>query len=766
MPEPFDAYYKWLGIRPEEQPPNHYRLLGVAPFESDPDVLANAADQRMAHLRNFQSGPHRDICAELLNHVAAARVCLLNPRNKQAYDVHLRESLTAQTPKPPPVPDSGPKVPPVMSTMPRVGETKLVSDRRFARGRRDWVIRTVSAVGAVVIFLAATLAWMYWNRNNSVLPPDNSDASLAQLPPEEPPTPALSGPSATSPSDERQSLPDAPAKPSDAIGPISEKSSHEPGPQLFGPSELESKPASEMASDPPPEPELEPSSAPAPNATPTHESTANQELDPAAESSGQPNPVIVLTPPDTRAPVPTDAALAAAYDAVREVYDADYKAARNREQKRELADRLLQKAEQTRNDLPVMMTLLKLVMQVAEQADDCARQLQAIEILAATFQVDGLQMKAEALRKYSAKADSSIERDWVVQQATRLIDRALVVDRFDMAAEFARLSSDSTGTATEMAGGPVHDRAAEIDEARQSFEGAQLAVATLATNGSDEEASLALGKYLCLVKGDWERGLSWLAKGSDPVLKELAAQEQVGANSPETQVRLGDSWWDLSEKAAGTVKKQLRERAAFRYRQALPTLTGLPRDRAAKRLAAMATEMRLSLASPKAINQFFLAPGPGKLWKTTRGALHIRGDMTYTIFNTYFKSISSVTIVGGIVVPDRHNFRFSVGPVNAILNWEQGDQNHFRYGENSPRPKITQPSALVPGRAHTIEVRQDGDNVSVLVDGKQHFATPGSLEGTVTIYAASSEIMVRELIIVGEPDLLRNVTGPSHKNLN
>ena len=25
----FDPYYKWLGIPPEEQPPNHYRLLGI-----------------------------------------------------------------------------------------------------------------------------------------------------------------------------------------------------------------------------------------------------------------------------------------------------------------------------------------------------------------------------------------------------------------------------------------------------------------------------------------------------------------------------------------------------------------------------------------------------------------------------------------------------------------------------------------------------------------------------------------------------------------
>ena len=45
----FDPYHKWLAIPPEEQPPNHYRLLGVSPFESDPDVIENAADQRMAH---------------------------------------------------------------------------------------------------------------------------------------------------------------------------------------------------------------------------------------------------------------------------------------------------------------------------------------------------------------------------------------------------------------------------------------------------------------------------------------------------------------------------------------------------------------------------------------------------------------------------------------------------------------------------------------------------------------------------------------------
>ena len=57
MPGEFDVYHKWLGIPPHEQPPTHYRLLGLAAFESDPDVIGHAADARMAHLKRLPGGP-------------------------------------------------------------------------------------------------------------------------------------------------------------------------------------------------------------------------------------------------------------------------------------------------------------------------------------------------------------------------------------------------------------------------------------------------------------------------------------------------------------------------------------------------------------------------------------------------------------------------------------------------------------------------------------------------------------------------------------
>ena len=53
----FDSYYKWLGIPPEEQPPTHYRLLGIVEFEADRDVITNAAGRQTFHLRQQVDGP-------------------------------------------------------------------------------------------------------------------------------------------------------------------------------------------------------------------------------------------------------------------------------------------------------------------------------------------------------------------------------------------------------------------------------------------------------------------------------------------------------------------------------------------------------------------------------------------------------------------------------------------------------------------------------------------------------------------------------------
>lgn len=152
MTDHFDPYYTWLGIPPEEQPATHYRLLGVRQFEPNLDVISNAGDQRMAFLRTFQVGKRSALSQRLLNEMAAAKVCLLDPDRRKAYDEKLKAAqpkpvapapLVAPDPSPPspaPTPSRPAPVPralPVAARLPRVTPDPFALADPFADAARD-----------------------------------------------------------------------------------------------------------------------------------------------------------------------------------------------------------------------------------------------------------------------------------------------------------------------------------------------------------------------------------------------------------------------------------------------------------------------------------------------------------------------------------------------------------------------------------------------------------------------------------------------------
>ena len=127
MSEPFDPYSQWLGIEPHEMPVDHYRLLGLTRFEDDPETIAEQADERMAYVRSLQTGPRGGYTQSLLNELAAARVCLLNPHAKRSYDQMLEGMFRASQPPPAPAEiDSSPEIE-VTSDEPKVASNHWVA---------------------------------------------------------------------------------------------------------------------------------------------------------------------------------------------------------------------------------------------------------------------------------------------------------------------------------------------------------------------------------------------------------------------------------------------------------------------------------------------------------------------------------------------------------------------------------------------------------------------------------------------------------------
>jgi len=94
-PPPFDPYYKWLGIPPDQQPPNHYQLMRLEPFESDTEVIVHTYNKELKALEQYKEGEHADQVQRLCDDLEEAHRCLLNPTDRAAYDDQLRAKMKA-----------------------------------------------------------------------------------------------------------------------------------------------------------------------------------------------------------------------------------------------------------------------------------------------------------------------------------------------------------------------------------------------------------------------------------------------------------------------------------------------------------------------------------------------------------------------------------------------------------------------------------------------------------------------------------------------
>ncbi len=77
----FDPYTVWLDIPLQEQPPHHYRLLGIGLYENDAAVIEAAADRQMAYVKTHASGPHSALSQQLREFPVLARGVSLHVRH-------------------------------------------------------------------------------------------------------------------------------------------------------------------------------------------------------------------------------------------------------------------------------------------------------------------------------------------------------------------------------------------------------------------------------------------------------------------------------------------------------------------------------------------------------------------------------------------------------------------------------------------------------------------------------------------------------------
>ena len=571
----FDPYHSWLGIPPRHQPPDHYRLLGVQTFETDLDVIANAAGRQMGHVRTYQTGQHSDLSQKILNEIAKAKVCLLNPDKKASYDDRLRSKQQNQRRRDPPLTQAAPlaqaaplqrakaaSVEPAPVVANEAGPLPIVtSSDQQRRGRAAsrpsrgtaaqpaWKSPLAIAAACGTFGLLIIIVVVVSTQTSRQDPQKVAEREVEPVV-EKKPQPKRSG---------RGGKGDSP--------PVERRSEEDPDPTEF---------------DPPKPPE--------PNVKRVDDPDGKSDVDPPpSPQTGQQKPTAPIEPlpiettAAKKAPVPEADAIVAAEKEIDELFVLSK--SRTRDERARVAKELAGAAAEEAKNTPTHFAILSRCRDLAAKAGDLDTAMLAIKRLDAVYLIDAWKMRLSAMQSAArgvSKSDNAAV-DRFVRRSRRQIDAATADDRFEIAVTLAGLAS-TTGRKAATDKAALVDLAESTKQLKVQFDKIAPAIRTLKTNPKDADANLAVGKFRCLNQDDWKRGLPRLAIGSDAALKAAAIADLNNPTAAKDRAKVGDAWWDMAQSARSKQQRTYLTRANRWYKQAEANLGGLKKLHVTQRL--------------------------------------------------------------------------------------------------------------------------------------------------------------------------------------
>jgi hypothetical protein len=282
--------------------------------------------------------------------------------------------------------------------------------------------------------------------------------------------------------------------------------------------------------------------------------------------------------------VPEEGELAAAEKEIKAIFvTVDPK--RKPPETQALAARLLQAARDTKDQPAARYVLLREARDLAAKAGDLALAMRAAASLSEQFAVSAFEAKTAALDLAGRSAPTPLAQLQVAELAVTLAEEAEAADDYEAAARLVKVAQAAPLASNKGLATVVHERSAEVEHLGKAYTAIKEALRMVADKSADADANLAVGRFLCLQKGDWDKGATLLAKGGNAPLKDLATKELAGPTEPSPQVELGDGYKALAEGETGTPKTNLLRRACWWYEKAEAKLAGLGQGQVTKKIA-------------------------------------------------------------------------------------------------------------------------------------------------------------------------------------
>ena len=310
---------------------------------------------------------------------------------------------------------------------------------------------------------------------------------------------------------------------------------------------------------------------------------------------------VSLRPQEEKLPVPSSSEARKAEKVIRGLFPNEYKA-KGRGARRDFARKLLEQAEESQGNPVSRFVLLREARDIASGALGVKTALAAVAKMVELYAVDSEKTYAPVLSAVRRELRTPAEAAAVAGLYYDVVSLSIRSENYDVALKFAReverLARTARTARTAKDTSLMADaraRAKEIpDLKREADQAAQVDLSAAIDLGAGK-SNLTVGRYLCFVKGEWEKGLEYLLYAGNPLLEKIAEQELKKPTGAEGQVSLAEDWLALSEKERNALhKKRYQERAFTWFEAAREVSKGLARVRIDQRLREL---MRKGLRS-------------------------------------------------------------------------------------------------------------------------------------------------------------------------
>lgn len=466
---------------------------------------------------------------------------------------------------------------------------------------------------------------------------------------------------------------------------------------------------------------------------PTPESAPPQPAAPVPGTPATPAAPAPAAPAEAAAapkllPVPEASALKESEKLLKDLFKEDF-ARKDPASRKSLARKLLEQRSSVIGDASSAYLLFREAADAAVQGNDLLLAFRALDELTSRFNVDAAALRGTALTSLAKTARTPGELGLITETYLALMDEHLAMDQYpaaDKAAAAAIQFAKKSGSVPLAA--LALERKKEVEESAARFKAIKAILETLAANPDHPESNLEMGRFLCFVKGSWDLGLRFLAKGSDPALKSLATAETAVPADLAERTKIADGWFDLFQKESPSLKKkQLGLHARGHYESMAEEAAGLAKVKIQKRLEALPSPGAARYGAP--IDLMPLVDVSKAMvggWTMNGGALicgpgpHTRVPILYQLPDEYDLKIvvTRIDLGGSMSVGlSSQDIRFSL----TVDGWAP-KVNGFHYIDGKTpenNPSTHRGSVVTNNKAMTLLIQVRRDELGLDVDGRR-----------------------------------------------